>query len=108
MKNTSTGLKEKVSGTLSYLGFLVTGIIFLGIEKENKYVRFNAMQSTVVFGILTIILAVFGWIPTIGFYVYSFGSALWFVLWFFLMYKAFSGIKYKIPVIGDFAEKHIK
>ena len=78
------------------------------IEQENKYVRFHAMQSTVVFSILTIILLVFSRILTIGFYAYLFGSALWFVLWFFLMYKACSGIKYKIPVIGDFAEKHIK
>ena len=48
-------LKPNTAGLLCYLGFWVTGIIFLVIEKKNKMIRFHAMQALVTFGILHII-----------------------------------------------------
>ena len=54
-EKTSTGLDANVAAALSYLVGFVTGIIFLLVEKENKFVRFHAMQSTLVFiGIVAI------------------------------------------------------
>jgi len=55
MEKTSTGLQENIAGLLCYVLGWVTGIIFLFIEKENKFVRFHAVQSIVVFGVLSII-----------------------------------------------------
>ena len=45
---TSTGLAPNVAGALAYLLGPITGILFLVIEKENRFVRFHAMQSTVL------------------------------------------------------------
>ena len=48
-EKTSTGLDANVAAALSYLVGFVTGIIFLLVEKENRFVRFHAMQSTLLF-----------------------------------------------------------
>ena len=55
MEKTSTGLQENVAGLLCYVLGWVTGLIFILIEKENKFVRFHAMQSIVTFGSITVI-----------------------------------------------------
>ena len=52
---TSTGINPTVAGLLCYLLGFVTGIIFLVLEKENRFVRFHAMQSIFVFGFLFIL-----------------------------------------------------
>ena len=44
----SVGLSSNVAAALSY--FFITGIIFLVVEKENKFVRFHAWQSIFAFG----------------------------------------------------------
>ena len=51
---TSTGIQPNVAALLSYLLGWVTGLIFFLIEKDNKFVRFHAMQSIIVFGALTV------------------------------------------------------
>lgn len=112
---TSTGLKPNVAGLLCYVGIWVTGIIFLIIETKNKTVRFHAMQSLVVFGILQILTAIGGGIRAGA----NFHSPGWYagdvifwifeiiiiVLWIVLMYKAYRGQLYKVPWAGNFAEK---
>jgi len=44
----STGMQPNVAGLLCYLAGWITGLIFYLIEKENKFVRFHAMQSIIV------------------------------------------------------------
>jgi len=105
---TSTGLQENLEGLLCYLLGWVTGIIFLIIEKENKFVRFHAVQSIIVFGAYTVIAIIFGWIPFIGWILTSLLGILAFILWLLLMYKAYQKQMYKVPIAGNFAEKQIK
>jgi uncharacterized membrane protein len=107
MAKTSTGLEENVAGLLCYVLGWVSGLVFILIEKENKFVRFHAMQSIVVFGIYTIALIVLGWIPFIGWVIGMLLGILALVLWIILMIKAYQGQKYKLPWAGDFAEKQI-
>ena len=105
MDKTSTGLTENVAGLLCYVLGWVSGLIFILIEQENKFVRFHALQSIFVFGILNIAGFILGWIPFIGSF---FAWVIWvisFVLWIVLMVKAYQGTKYKLPWPGDFAEK---
>jgi uncharacterized membrane protein len=109
---TSTGIQANVAGLLSYLVGFITGIIFFVIEKENKFVRFHAMQSMITFGgffVLAIVLGiVFSFVPALGVLV---STLLWLaqvVLWVILMVKAFQGEYFKLPVIGDIAEKQVK
>ena len=57
---TSTGIQANVAGLLSYVLGWLTGLIFFLIEKENKFVRFHAAQSLVVFGALTVLQIAIG------------------------------------------------
>ena len=101
---TSTGLEPNVAGLLCYVLGWVTGLIFFLLEKDNKFVRFHAMQSIIVFGAINVVYFIFFRIP----YIWVFGWVIWafgFVLWIVLMIKAYQGEKYKLPVSGDIAEK---
>ncbi len=105
MVKTSTGLEDNVAGLLCYVAGWVSGLIFLLIETENKFVRFHAVQSIIVFGTLNIIGIVFGWIPFFNLFIWPLVGGVWFVLWVVLMYKAYQGTMYKLPIAGDLAEK---
>jgi uncharacterized membrane protein len=104
---TSTGLEPNVASLLCYLFGWVTGIIFFILEKDNKYVRFHALQSIIVFGILSLAGSIIGWIPFLDWVIGVFIGVLTFILWLVLMIKAYQGEKYKIPWAGDFAEKQV-
>jgi uncharacterized membrane protein len=128
MVKTSMNMEENVASALCYVLMWLTGIIFYFMEKENKTVKFHAMQSILTFLPLQIIAAIVGWIgapkwnPSGGFY--GFGTwdpgipaLVWlswliylvmFVLWVIFIFKAYQGAKFKLPVIGDIAEKHVK
>ena len=58
MKKTSTGLEENIAGLLCYVAWWISGLIFLLLETENRFVRFHAVQSIIVFGIINIILVI--------------------------------------------------
>jgi len=103
---TSTGLDENVAGLLCYVVGWITGLVFILIEKENKFVRFHAVQSIIVFGIFTLASIVIRWIPIIGWVIGWLIGVLAVVLWIVLMVKAYQGEKYKLPWAGDLAEKN--
>ena len=94
-----------MAGLLCYLGVWVTGIIFLFIEQKNKFVRFHAIQSIIVFVILGIASAFLSQIPLVGWFFGAIIGVLSFVLWIVLMVKAYQGQLYKIVLAGDLAEK---
>lgn len=94
---------------LSYLLGFVTGVVILLVEKDDKYIRFHAMQSVIVFGGLFIINIVLGLIlpgilttiiNTVIFIVFV-------IIWLVSMIKAYQGQVFKWPIAGKFAEKRI-
>jgi uncharacterized membrane protein len=101
----STGLDPNVAGLLCYSLAFVTGIVFLIVEKENRFVRFHAYQSLAVFGVLTLLSLVAGFIPVIGTPIGFLIGPVWLILWVLLMVKAYQGDRFKIPVAGDWAEE---
>ena len=103
----STGMQANVAGLLTYLLGWVTGIIFYLIEKENKFVRFHALQSIITFGALTVLGIVFPFIPVLGRILAPIVGLANIVLWIILMIKAYQGEKFKLPVVGDIAEKKV-
>jgi uncharacterized membrane protein len=105
MAKSSTGLEENVAGLLSYLLTWLTGLIFFFVEKDSKFVKFHAMQSIITFVAGMIVAWILGAIPFIGWVFSMLIGILLFVLWIVLMIKAYKGEKYKLPVIGDLAEK---
>ena len=105
MEKTSTGLAENVAGLLCYVLGWISGLVFVLIEQENKFVRFHAMQSIYVFGPITVVGIVLGWIPIIGVVL---GALIWLLgvaLWIVLMVKAYQGVSFKLPWAGNLAEK---
>jgi len=99
---------EKVMGAVAYLLGFITGVILLLTEKQNRFVRFHAMQSTVLFGGIFILNIALGFVPGVGWAVGSLLSLVTFVLWIVCMWKAFQGEMFKLPVVGDFAEAQLK
>ncbi|MGH7564757.1 MAG: DUF4870 domain-containing protein [Gemmatimonadota bacterium] len=113
---TSTGLDPQLAGLLCYILSPLTGIVFFLIEKANSVVRFHAAQS-IVFGVAAIIVWIAIAILSYLFYqiAWSLGSLFTllqtlvgiglFVLWVVLLIKGYSGQRWKLPVIGDMAER---
>ena len=102
------GLEPRFAAALSYLGGALTGILFLIIEKQNRFVRFHAMQSTITFLGVVVVHFVLRGVPVIG-PVLTFAFVVGIVvLWVVLIVKAFSGERYKLPYIGEWAEQQIK
>ncbi|MDD5720818.1 MAG: DUF4870 domain-containing protein [Candidatus Krumholzibacteria bacterium] len=107
MNQSSTGLSENVAGTLSYVLGWITGLVFLLVEKNSSFVRFHAMQSLITFGLLFIAGLVVNFLPGIGPLLGALLGILTLILWILLMLKAWSGQRYKLPWIGDEAEKQV-
>jgi uncharacterized membrane protein len=123
MAKTTVGLDENIAGFLCYVLGWVSGIYFLVKEKENKFVRFHAIQSIAVFGLITVIYIIifvilnsvagmFRWIPGVSFVLSAlFGIFAWLlglgtmVLWIILMAYAYQGQRFKLPWAGKFAQK---
>ena len=101
----STSLDPNLAGLLCYLLGLITGIVFLIIEKENRFVRFHAYQSLAVFGALFVVSLVAGVIPVVGTLISILLAPVGLILWILLMVKAYQGERYKIPLAGDWAEQ---
>ena len=103
-EKTSTGFDANLAAALSYLVGFVTGIIFLLVEKENKFVRFHAMQSTLLFIGIILVNVILKMIPFVGLLVAVFVVIpLSAVLWLLLMYKAYQGEEFKLPLVGQMA-----
>jgi uncharacterized membrane protein len=114
----SSGLSENVAGLLCYVLGWLTGIIFYLIDRR-PFVRFHAVQSIATFGglhILRIILGAFlgvgwwyggpvGW-TGLGASAFLLGiiSLITFVAWIVCMVRAYQGVRFKLPIVGDIAE----
>jgi uncharacterized membrane protein len=114
------GLDGNLAAALGYpIGILA--IISLIMEKENRFVKFHALQSllyhvagivvilvvVVVLIILTLLLAMvrLGALSPLLWLVYLIVFALYFIGLIFAAVKAYNGVQFKLPVIGNMAEK---
>lgn len=120
----STGLDENVAALLAYIATWVSGLVFFLIEKDSRFVRFHAMQaillgaSATILGIVLWILWFFGLIigamisdvlaglvsVVLGLlmFVFSIGVLIAIVM---CLIKAYQMQYFKLPVIGNYAEK---
>ncbi|MGB9758813.1 MAG: DUF4870 domain-containing protein [Thermoproteota archaeon] len=104
---TSLGLDENLEAALSYVLGWVTGLIFFLLEKDDKFVRFHALQSLITFLAFHVIAIFFGVIPLIGWAFRSLISIAGIVVWIVCIIKAYQGEKFKLPIVGDIAEKNV-
>jgi len=120
----STGLDENIAALLSYVFGWVSGLIFFLIEKDSRLVRFHAMQSillnapALVVGIVLwfawmIIALIFSQISDVLAGLVSFVLGLLILVFYiglliavvFCLIKAYQKQYFKLPVLGNFAEK---
>lgn len=100
----SEGLAENVAGLLCYALGWVTGLIFLLIDKR-PWVKFHAAQSIAVFGGLTIIrIGLLFMTHFLGWGIQALLGLIGFVLWIFLMVKAYQHETVRIPIAADIAD----
>jgi uncharacterized membrane protein len=109
----AVGLTDNVAGMLAYVT-IIPAIVFLVLEPYNKrrFIRFHAFQCIflcIALLVLGVALQILWQIPVLGWAV---GVLLWplvglaeIILWIFLLIKAYQGQMFKLPVIGDMAEK---
>jgi len=107
MKKTSLDMDERIESLLCYVLVWITGIIFFLIEQDNKKVRFHALQSVALFLPLTLFYILLKLIPYIGGILANIVLIIGLILWIVLMYKAYKGEELKLPIVGEFAEKHL-
>ncbi len=125
-------MDPKVAAAISYIW--IVGVIFFFLEKENKFVRFHAMQS-IIFGItntvVMIVLLVVGFVLTfafgiggtmvgggIGTLISMLVWVVWLLFWLIAMalliglilaaVRAYQGQKFKLPIIGNIAESIVE
>ena len=116
----ASGLTPNVAGALAYLLGLITGIIFLALEpyKHDRFVRFHAMQSILLSAtyivyritfsfVVRMIVGVSGWLALALVPVAFVISLGLFAFWLFLMYSAYKGREFHIPVIGAIAARQV-
>lgn len=124
LAKSSTGLDENVAALLSYVLNWVSGLVFFLIEKDSRLVRFHAMQSillTVSAGILFVVIWV-AWIvlaiistqlpgiigTLVSLVITLIFLAFWLgvvIAWVMCLIKAYQSQYFKLPVIGNLAEK---
>lgn len=104
-------LTPEMAGALAYLLSPISGIALYVMEEEDEFTRFHAMQSiafgvawAVVFGIISVLTSI-----TFGIAGLLFLPALpvAMLMWAFLMYKAYTGQEYMLPVLGQFAKDQV-
>ncbi|GKV55814.1 hypothetical protein NCCP2222_17610 [Sporosarcina sp. NCCP-2222] len=104
-EKTTIGLTPNVGGMLSYI--FIIGIVFLFIEKESRFIRYHAFQSLFLAVAVFLINIVLGFLPIIGLIFSFLISLLAFAIMIFMMYQAYNGNYYKLPIIGEMAEKQV-
>lgn len=123
---TSLGLDSNVGAMLCYIAnFLcclgvILSIVFLVTEKENRFVKFHALQALFLVAVqivIGIIVSILGLFLNFAFNAADLGILSFFIilglriilllifviLWIVAGIKAYGGQWYKLPFIGDLA-----
>lgn len=113
--NSSTGLPAHVAAPLAYAGWWITGLLFLGLERQDEYVRFHAAQAVTAFGVVSAFVAGFCVmaVVSLSFLPSAFTPflvaaavtlALGVLLWGVTMWQTASGRAWRIPLAADMAD----
>jgi uncharacterized membrane protein len=103
----SSGIETNVASALAYLPIIAIVWLVLEPYSKDKTIRFHAIQSlglAVTWFGLSIILTV---IPILGWILLILLSPAVFVVAVICAVKAYQNQKFKLPIIGDFAEKQV-
>jgi len=103
-----SGLDPKIAAALCWALYPISSIVFILIEKEDRYVRFHAYQS-LFFGIAVIVASIISSILVVILIGIILGPLVMIgglIIWVLGMVKAYNGETWKLPIIGDMAEEY--
>lgn len=106
----SLPMEENIAGMLAYFT-IIPAILFILVEpfNRNRFVRFHSFQclfTCIALVVLHVVLSIFSHImPFIMFGIWSLLGLAEFVLWLLLVFKAYQHEMFKLPIVGDMAEK---
>jgi uncharacterized membrane protein len=115
----STGLPANIAAALSCIFTLVGGVVFLVLERKDRFVRFYSMQS-IILGTVALLVwisvevvdFIFRHIPLIGgllhwllYALNSVFSLVWIVVYLIVILQAFRGKEWQIPYLGKLARR---
>jgi uncharacterized membrane protein len=120
--NTRTGIDHRLLAAGAYLGLITLGLIpglLLLLEPENRLIKFHSIQSlflvainvliSTFFCIFSFILSYISYIGSIISCLLTIPLTIWgfglLALGIFLAIKAYNEEYYKLPIIGDQAER---
>jgi len=106
------GMTDNVAGMLAYIT-IIPAIIFLVVApyNRNRFIRFHSWQNiffSIVWCVLWMALSIFVHIPIFGWLSILISPLILlggFIVWVVLLIKANQGQMFKLPMIGDMAEK---
>lgn len=114
---TSTGMAPNVAAGVAVVFTFISGIVFLVIEKRSQYVRFWAMQATIygfIWLAVRILLEIFSHLFNTSYdmlilllHVWQLFNLLYFVGWVIMLYFAFTGKEWEMPVLGKLARQQL-
>src|ERR1700741_1239477 len=108
-----SGLSENAAGGLAYIT-VIPAIIFLIVApyNNNSYIRFHSWQCifmAIAWFVIDVAIGIFGrmlvFFRVISFALYPLIALAMLILWLMVLIKAFNGERFKLPIIGDLAEK---
>jgi uncharacterized membrane protein len=116
-EKSALGLDGNVTALIGYIIGLVA-LILVFIEKDNKFVRFHALQAVLFWVAISVIYILLSIVTGVLFVASTTLGSLFSLIFLliglavlagviFLAYKSFQGEKFKLPVIGDMAEKWV-
>jgi uncharacterized membrane protein len=110
---TQSGLSENAAGGLAYVT-IIPAIIFLLVEPYNKssYIRFHSWQCifmAIAWIVVDVAIGIFArlmsFMGLLAFGLYPLVALAMLILWIMVLIKAFNGERFKLPIIGDLADK---
>ncbi len=117
----TAGMEENIAALVAYIFGWLSGLIFLLIDKR-PFVKFHAAQSialNICFVAIWILYVIFSFFITmvsamlhfpigfISFFLLPVIGLAFLATWIFMMYKAYSHEKFKLPIIGNMVEKMV-
>ena len=108
----TSGLTDNVAGLLAYVT-IIPAIIFLVMEpyNRNRFVRFHSFQSLffcvacIALGIALSVVSAIPFVALLSLFIWPLVAVAELAVWLLLVIKAYQGKMFKLPVIGDIAEK---
>jgi uncharacterized membrane protein len=104
----TAGSNKKTYTILAYLLGWITGLIFLFVGKDDPDVKWNAANSIVFFGGLSVVNLIISFIPVVNVLTFVVGI-VGFIFWVIIMIQALQGTGQRIPVpgVGQYINKYV-